>query len=119
MNSSDSERLAERLCARLECDLRVEDVRISNLVRSGTGYSRENWSFDASWRRDGALIERRLILRRDPIGSVLETDRKNEVDVLRALEDNGRLPTPRVLWYDLSGEALERPSLITERLEGV
>ena len=119
MDASDTELITERLRARLVADLCVEDVHIRNVTRSGTGYSRENWSFDASWRQDGVVVERRLFLRRDPVGSVLETDRANEVAVLRALEDNGALPTPRVVWCDLTGEALDRPSLITERLEGV
>jgi aminoglycoside phosphotransferase (APT) family kinase protein len=94
------------------------EVRITGLRRVGTGLSRENWPFDLSWRQDGRSFERRLILRRDPAGSVLETDRQLEYDVLRALEGSA-IPAPRALWVDAAGEWLDRPFIVMERYEGV
>ena len=51
--------------------------------------SRENWLFEASWSLDGERVTEALIMRRDPVGSVLETDRSVEFAVLRALEATG------------------------------
>ena len=87
------------------------DVQISGLRRLTGGLSRENWVFDAAWNEGGRRCEHALIMRRDPEGSVLETDRRIEFEVLRALEDSP-VPTPRVFWLDAGGEWLERPSLV-------
>jgi aminoglycoside phosphotransferase (APT) family kinase protein len=97
----------------------ARDLAVHDLTRASTGYSRENWFFEASWTEaDGRPVRRRLILRRDPVGSVLETDRRAEFAVLRALED-GPVPVPRTHWLDASGEWLERPSVVMDRAEGL
>jgi aminoglycoside phosphotransferase (APT) family kinase protein len=79
--------------------------------------SRENWVFEASWRSGPARVSESLIVRRDPVGSVLETDRRVEFAVLRALE-----PTPvraaRVRWLDATGSWLGRPSIVMVREAG-
>ena len=59
-----------------------------------------------------------LILRTDPDGGLIDTDRSVEFAVLRALEGSG-LPTPVARWLDADGSALGRPSLIMRRLGGV
>jgi aminoglycoside phosphotransferase (APT) family kinase protein len=84
-------------------------VEIHQLRRTSTGYSRENWLFDASW--DGHTHA--LIARRDPVGSVLETDRRIETEVLRALAGTD-LPSPALRWADLDGQRLGRPALIMD-----
>jgi aminoglycoside phosphotransferase (APT) family kinase protein len=58
-----------------------------------------------------------LILRRDPRGSLLETDRRSEHAVLKALRASG-LPVPALYGADFTGEWLERPSLIMEIVPG-
>ena len=95
----------------------ASDLRIEGLRRMGTGLSRENWPFDALWHEGERSVQRKLILRRDPIGSVLETDRRLEFDVLRSLEGAG-IPAPKAYWADASGERLERPFIIMERYDG-
>ena len=95
----------------------VSDLALRGLHRSSAGLSRENWLFDASWRVGDTVVDQSLILRRDPEGSVLLTERRVEFAVLRALEQSG-VPAPRVLWMDEHGDALGRPSVIMRREDG-
>jgi aminoglycoside phosphotransferase (APT) family kinase protein len=88
---------------------------ITALQRATLGRSRENWAFDALWG-DGSREP--LIVRRDPEGGLVDTDRAIEFALLRALEDTG-LPTPRVRWLDATGRWLGRPSLVMRRESGV
>jgi aminoglycoside phosphotransferase (APT) family kinase protein len=92
-------------------------VAVTGLRRSSLGLSRENWSFDLVERRDGREGVRRLILRRDPLHSILDTDRELELAVLHALEPTG-IPAPRVVWDDLTGATFGRPALIMVREPG-
>lgn len=80
---------------------------------AGDGRSRENWSFDLLWpdRRE------ELILRRDPEGGLVRTDRSDEFCLLRALEPTP-LPSPATRWLDGDGAWFGRPTLIMERLPG-
>lgn len=90
-----------------------EPVTVERADRTSAGFSRENWVFDATW----GGVTRRLIARRDPLGSVLETDRAIETAVLRALEHTD-VPSPTLLWVDLDGSRCERPCLIMELVPG-
>ena len=56
-------------------------------------------------------------MRRDPVGSVLETDRRIEFGVLRALEGS-RVPCPRADWLDPDGRFMDRPSIVMQRFDG-
>jgi aminoglycoside phosphotransferase (APT) family kinase protein len=84
-----------------------------------TGRSRDNWVFDAVWRRSGtdAWNTDELIARRDPEGGLLETDRAVEFEILKALTKSN-LTTPAPRWLDATGEELGRPCLIMTRLPG-
>src|SRR3954451_23097232 len=82
--------VAERLHAFVTAQLPgVRDLHIDGLRRTSSGFSRENWVFDASWHDAGTTVTEQLIMRRDPIGSVLETDRRGGV---AALPGAGRPP---------------------------
>jgi aminoglycoside phosphotransferase (APT) family kinase protein len=97
----------------------VTDLRIEHLRRTSAGFSRENWVFDASWIDEGgSAVHEPLIMRRDPVGSVLDTDRRIEFAVLRALESTA-IPAPRVRWLDADGAQLGRPSVVMVREDGV
>ncbi|QEC48309.1 phosphotransferase family protein [Baekduia soli] len=89
---------------------------IVRLHRASLGKSRENWSLDAVWGGDASGPEP-LIVRRDPEGGLVDTDRELEFNLLRALEPSG-LPVPKVRWLDATGEWLGRPSLVMRRLAG-
>jgi aminoglycoside phosphotransferase (APT) family kinase protein len=105
--------MPERLRAWAVDEFGDPDVRIEGLRRTSAGFSRENWVFDAvhAGRRDA------LIARRDPVGSVLRTDRAVEGAVLRALEHTN-VPAPKVQWLDVEGSRLGRPTVVMERAEG-
>jgi aminoglycoside phosphotransferase (APT) family kinase protein len=97
----------------------ASDLRIEDLRRTSAGFSRENWVFDGAWTdTDGVAVQEPLIMRRDPVGSVLDTDRRQEFAVLQALETTS-VPAPRVRWLDADGDALGRPSVVMVREEGV
>ena len=88
-------------------------ARIEGLRRTSAGFSRENWEFDLVH----AGVHEPLIARRDPVGSVLETDRAVETAVLRALEPTA-VPAPRVRWSDPDGRRLGRPTVVMDRADG-
>ena len=100
------------LAARLGPDARAEGVR-----RVGVGRSRENWLFDAVWPGPQSVQREALIVRRDPLGGLLETDRGDEFAVLKGLETTA-VPAPRVRWLDATGRELGRPSLVMVRERG-
>ncbi|MGY9075343.1 MAG: phosphotransferase family protein [Acidimicrobiales bacterium] len=93
------------------------DVRVDNLVLIGTGRSRENWLFDARWSGPDGEIHEELIVRRDPLGGLLETERSLEFAILQALQST-EVPAPRVRWLDADGTRLGRPSLVMVRESG-
>jgi aminoglycoside phosphotransferase (APT) family kinase protein len=115
-NLAETDELAGRLARFLDHEFGVSGMRISNLARRSTGMSRENWTFTAHCQqRHGRPLD--LILRRDPRGSMLETDRRSEHAVLSALRARG-LPVPELYGADFTGEWLGRPSLIMQIVAG-
>jgi aminoglycoside phosphotransferase (APT) family kinase protein len=86
---------------------------VEGLARISGGASRETYRFDAV----GEGQRRPLILRRDPLGSLIDTDRRLEFLALRSFEDKG-VAAPRTLALEVEGAELERPFFIMERLEG-
>jgi aminoglycoside phosphotransferase (APT) family kinase protein len=86
-------------------------------TRLGGGSSQENWAFDALFTRsDGTSSWRPLLMRRDPMGGVVDTDRDTEFALLQALNDTD-LPVARAYAYD-DGARLERRAMILDRLPG-
>jgi aminoglycoside phosphotransferase (APT) family kinase protein len=103
--------LAERLEAYLT---RIWDlpVTVADLSRIPGGASRETYRFVATVGGEA----RPLILRRDPPGSLIETDRRLEYLALESFHD--RLPAPRPVAMDAEGAELERPFFIMEQVVG-
>lgn len=116
--SDASTGVAERLTKFVAAQLGdPEGLELRGVRRTSAGLSRENWVFDASWRDGDTVVDEALILRRDPPGSVLLTERAVEVAVLRALEGTA-VPAPRVRWADEDGVHLGRPSVVMRREAG-
>ncbi|MFM8411491.1 MAG: phosphotransferase family protein [Alphaproteobacteria bacterium] len=90
-------------------------VRVSGLSRKSGGASRETYLFDASWEGSDA---RGFVLRRDPVASLLESERSHEYRVLEAARGLG-VPVPVVRWLELGREALDRPFFVMERVDGM
>ncbi|MCY4036984.1 MAG: phosphotransferase family protein [bacterium] len=95
----------------------VDGLRVECGARVTGGQSRENWPFDLYWQDEGRSHHRPLFLRRDPAGSVLETDRRVEYEVLRRLGDQP-VRSPEAVWLDADGSELGRPALVMARYEG-
>jgi aminoglycoside phosphotransferase (APT) family kinase protein len=90
-----------------------EPVTVEKLARISGGASRETYRFDAMM----ASGRRPLILRRDPPGSLIETDRRSEFLALKSFHGRGvAAPDPLVL--ELEGAELERPFFIMARVDG-
>jgi aminoglycoside phosphotransferase (APT) family kinase protein len=110
--------LTEALRRWIADELGDPQASISGVRRTSAGFSRENWVFDASWTEAGQPRTAALIARRDPEGSVLDTDRRVETRVLAALETTS-VPSPRLRWADLDGRRLGRPAIVMDVAEGV
>lgn len=74
-------RLAAYIAARMPG---ARDVAVQDLSRISGGASRETYRFKLLWNEDGAARERKLILRRDPPASLIETERRIEFEAYRA-----------------------------------
>ena len=96
-----AEDIGEGLARWLADELGDPAVKIENLARTSVGFSRENWVFDAVWHENGQSRSGRFIARRDPAGSVLDTDRRVEGAVLKSLEGTA-VPVPPALGALLS-----------------
>jgi aminoglycoside phosphotransferase (APT) family kinase protein len=88
-------------------------VAIENLARIPGGASRETYRFDAITRE----TTRGLILRRDPISTLIETERQGEYRAYQSFHPRG-IPTPEPIHLDEQGGLLERPFFIMSRIDG-
>jgi len=61
--------------------------------------------------------ERGLIFRRDPISTLIETEREIEFAAYRSFLDS-RVPVPRALFLEQGTDWLERPFFVMEEVEG-
>lgn len=84
-------------------------VSVQGLRRLSGGSSRENWWFELEQHGE----TRPMLLRRDPVTSVANTERAVERTVLDALVHEP-LPTPVIVAADLDGGRLERPWMVLE-----
>lgn len=107
-------RLAAYIAGRLED---AEQVRIEGLDRIFGGASRETYRFVLTWSEGGAERQRRLILRRDPPGSLIETERATEFAAYRAFHGTS-VPVPEPLWLEEDAVYLDHPFFIMEELPG-
>ncbi len=89
-----------------------EPVAVERLSRISGGASRETYKLDAVT----STGTRPLILRRDPPGSLIETDRRAEFLALKSF--HGRVAAPEPLILEEQGAELERPFFVMRRIEG-
>lgn len=87
-------------------------VDIAALARIPGGASRETYRFDATARGE----VHRLILRRDPGGSLIDTESETEYRAYQSAW--GVVPVPRAIALEPAGAELERPFFIMERVDG-
>lgn len=83
--------------------------------RLGGGASKEQFVFDLDGDRAPEFA--RCVLRMDPREGIIETCRRRECQVLRAVAD--RVPVPPVLCVDGDGKAMGQPLMVTGFVGGV
>src|SRR5262245_42722729 len=111
MNAPAGEALGTRL-ERYLAALWNAEVKVRDLARIPGGASRETYRFDADVNGEA----RGMILRRDPCGSLIDTNR--EIEFLAYKSFHGIVPVPEPLVLETEGGALERPFFIMGRIDG-
>jgi len=107
-------RLAAYIAQRMP---QARDVAVAGLERISGGASRETYRFRLAWRDAEGPHERRLILRRDPPASLIDTERRVEFAAYRAFAGSA-VPVPEMLWLEESAGPLDHPFFIAEELVG-
>ena len=92
-------------------------IVVANLERISGGASRETYRFQLSYRQGGQAHDRKLILRRDPPASLIDTERRVEFEAYRAFAGSA-VPVPAMLWLEETGAALDHPFFIAEEIAG-
>jgi len=95
----------------------ASDVVVTRLSRIHGGASRETYRLRLRFSREGREQERGLVLRRDPLGSLIDTDRATEVLFYRAFQDSP-VPVPEILWLEEDTRWLDRPFFVMEEIGG-
>ncbi|THD77114.1 MAG: phosphotransferase family protein [Phenylobacterium sp.] len=110
--------LAPRVAAYLSSKMPgASDVAVEAMERISGGASRETYRFVARWREGGATRERRMILRRDPPASLIDTERRIEFAAYGAFRGSA-VPVPEMLWLEEADGPLDHPFFIAEELAG-
>jgi aminoglycoside phosphotransferase (APT) family kinase protein len=107
-------RLAAYIANQLED---AEMVRVEELERIFGGASRETYRFVLHWTEGGQERQRQLILRRDPPGSLIDTERAVEFAAYCAFYDSA-VPVPEALWLEEDTSHLDHPFFIMEEIAG-
>jgi aminoglycoside phosphotransferase (APT) family kinase protein len=96
----------------------ARDVVVDSLARISGGASRETYRFRLAYTdAAGTSHERRLILRRDPPASLIETQRRVEFGAYKAFYGSA-VPVPEMLWLEEGDAALGHPFFIAAELTG-
>ena len=107
-------RLVDFLRSRLP---RSTDLRVEGLERIFGGASRETFRFGLRYEEDGEARSRRLILRRDPSGSLIDTERAVEFAAYRGFHGSA-VPVPEALWLEEDARWLDHPFFVMEEIAG-
>ena len=93
------------------------DVAVRDLSRISGGASRETYRFVGSWTQGGQARERKLILRRDPPASLIDTERRVEFAAFQAFARSD-VPVPEALWLEEAPDALDHPFFVMQEITG-
>jgi aminoglycoside phosphotransferase (APT) family kinase protein len=108
------ERIAAYITSRLQD---AHNVEVDSLSRISGGASRETYRLRLRYQGGEGSVERRLILRRDPPDSLIETQRDIEFAAYRAFHGSA-VPVPEMLWLEEDAGPLDRPFFIAEEITG-
>jgi aminoglycoside phosphotransferase (APT) family kinase protein len=93
-------------------------VRVSGLARIPGGASRETYRLVLHYEQDGSAHERRLILRRDPPGSLIDTERRLEFGAYAAFFRTP-VPVPEAIWLEEDPAHLDYAFCVMQELPGL
>ncbi len=109
---------AEQLIAYLqERKPEWRELAIEGLHRLPMGASRETFRFDLSYVDDDGPQALKVILRRDPPASNVDSDRRHEFEAYRAIYGHG-VPVPRMLLLEEDPAFLDGAISLAEDLRG-
>jgi aminoglycoside phosphotransferase (APT) family kinase protein len=91
------------------------NVKLTDMNRLSGGASKEMFMF--TLHHDALKEPERLVLRMDPLESIIETSRQREAEVIRAMQ--GTVPVPEVRYVDHEGKFLGQSGVITRFVSGV
>ena len=91
-------------------------VTVSHLLRIPGGASRETWMFDAAWDESGQPHSAAFIVRKDPPGSLVESDREVEYAFYSAFADHPVVPVPGMRWLEKDPQHLGAPFFVMDRI---
>ncbi len=89
-------------------------VTLTNAAWLSGGASKLQMRFELHWRGEGGDPAHTevtpLVLRMEPAGSITESSRRREFEVIRAVE--GAVPVPRAFWMDPDAQFLPYPAIV-------
>ena len=98
--------------------LKADSLTITSEWQNTQGWSMETFSLGIKYFKKGKSLEMEIILRREPIGGLLEPyDVSVEYRVLSALKDTG-IVIPETYWYEPDSNVFERPFYAMEKVDG-
>ena len=95
----------------------ASEVAVEEIERIFGGASRETYRLAVGLCEGGERVQRRLILRRDPTSSLIETDRATEFHACAAFHSSS-VPVPRPLFLETDPRWLDRPFFVMEEVVG-
>ena len=110
-----ADRIAAWLAPRLAG---ARNVRVETLSQIPGGASRETYRFRLVYDHDSGAVDRRLILRRDPPASLIDTERRIEYAAYDAFHGVPGVPVPQMLWLENDPDALDGAFFIAEEISG-
>jgi len=93
----------------------ASEVSVAGVQRIYGGASRETYRLTVRFVERGCKTEQRLILRRDPESSLIETDRATEYEAYAAFHGTS-VPVPRPLFFETDPRWLDRPFFVMEEV---
>lgn len=115
---SSEEDLSQRLSVYLGARMPEEtSFVVTDIKRFHGGASRETYRFTARSSRSGMPVKRNLILRRDPVGSLIDTERAVEFNAFCSFYGSS-VPVPQPLFLEEDTAWLDRPFFIMEEVQG-
>ena len=96
----------------------ARNVRVEGLSQIPGGASRQTFRFRLQYDGDDGPVDRKLIMRRDPPASLIDTERHIEYAAYHAFYDVPGVPVPRMLWLENDPAALDGAFFIAEEISG-